>query len=295
MRETAGTLEAVEVPFDAGRLDRLMDDAGLDVLLACSRTTSLAARRLPVPVLLGDGRDRAQPLPADRRLRQGAAGRRRLCRLPDGKGRARQPAVLDPGLRAGGLGDARCHGRGGRPGRADRRGARADRHRARLPAGGCLAVAARAAAGRAAGRCDRGARAGAGAEDAGGARRAAARLGADHRRDAGDDRRGGRGRDQAHDHRSTAARGDGARARVRLLPDHAGTSLNRAPSDQAWRRGEILSLELGRQLAGLDRRPLPHGGSSARRTRSSRTCSPRSTRRSGRPSARCGRAPSAAR
>lgn len=37
MRETAGTLEAVEVPFDAARLDRLMDEAGLDVLLACSR------------------------------------------------------------------------------------------------------------------------------------------------------------------------------------------------------------------------------------------------------------------
>ena len=34
MRETAGTLEAAEVPFDAARLDRLMDEAGIDVLLA---------------------------------------------------------------------------------------------------------------------------------------------------------------------------------------------------------------------------------------------------------------------
>ena len=37
MPEAAATLEPVETPFDAGRLDRLMEEAGLDVLLANSR------------------------------------------------------------------------------------------------------------------------------------------------------------------------------------------------------------------------------------------------------------------
>ena len=38
-----------------------------------------------------------------------------------------------------------------------------------------------------------------------------------------------------------------------------GTSLNRAPSGQVLREGDILSLELGRQLPGLYRRSLPDG------------------------------------
>ena len=39
----------------------------------------------------------------------------------------------------------------------------------------------------------------------------------------------------------------------------AGTSLNRAPSDQILREGDILSLELRRQLQRLYRRPLSDG------------------------------------
>ena len=49
-----------------------------------------------------------------------------------------------------------------------------------------------------------------------------------------------------------------------------GTSLNRAPSDQKWEKGEIMSIEFRRQLRGLYRRRLPHGESRASRTPSSR-------------------------
>ena len=39
----------------------------------------------------------------------------------------------------------------------------------------------------------------------------------------------------------------------------AGSSLNRAPSDYKLARGDIMSLELGRQLPRLYRRRVPHG------------------------------------
>ncbi len=39
----------------------------------------------------------------------------------------------------------------------------------------------------------------------------------------------------------------------------AGSSHNRAPSDQVWQKGEPLSLDFGRQLSRLHRRSRPHG------------------------------------
>ena len=39
MPETAQQAQ-IAIPFDAGRLDRLMEEAGIDVLLATSSTTS---------------------------------------------------------------------------------------------------------------------------------------------------------------------------------------------------------------------------------------------------------------
>ena len=50
----------------------------------------------------------------------------------------------------------------------------------------------------------------------------------------------------------------------------AGTSLNRAPSDVRWGKGDILSLELGRQLPRLHRRPVPHGHPRRARCRAGR-------------------------
>ena len=39
----------------------------------------------------------------------------------------------------------------------------------------------------------------------------------------------------------------------------AGSSLNRAPSEQRWEKGDVLSLEFRRQLPRLHRRPRPYG------------------------------------
>ena len=49
----------------------------------------------------------------------------------------------------------------------------------------------------------------------------------------------------------------------------AGTSMNRAPSEQKWEKGDIMSIELGRQLSRLYWRRLPHGdpGRAGRRAR----------------------------
>ena len=39
-----------------------------------------------------------------------------------------------------------------------------------------------------------------------------------------------------------------------------GSSLNRAVSPQSWQKGEVMSLDFRRQLSGIYRRSLPHGG-----------------------------------
>ena len=61
--------------------------------------------------------------------------------------------------------------------------------------------------------------------------------------------------DQARHHqsrggRNAAARGDQSRADVRILPDYRGTSFNRAPSDQKWEKGEIMSIDFGGNYHG---------------------------------------------
>ncbi len=53
-----------------------------------------------------------------------------------------------------------------------------------------------------------------------------------------------------------------------------GTSLNRAPSEQRLETGDIISLDFGRQLQRLHRRSLPYGrGRRQGRCRASRICS----------------------
>ena len=167
-------------------------------------------------------------------------------------------------------------------------GRRPDRDRAGVPARGRAGGAGGAAGGRAVRRCHRRAGAAAGGEDAGGARQAAAGVGAHHRRDAGDDRLGARGDDQGRDHRAAAARGGRAGAAFRLLPADA--------------RGEPQPGAVGAGLGGgrghVDRlRAAISTGISAisrawacwaSRMRSWRTCWPRSRLCSRRPSRRCG-------
>ena len=50
----------------------------------------------------------------------------------------------------------------------------------------------------------------------------------------------------------------------------AGTSFNRAPSEQKWEKGEIMSIDFGWQLSRLYRRRLPHGDPGRTRCRAQR-------------------------
>ncbi len=86
-------------PFDTARLDRLMDDAGMDVLIATSKHN--------VQYLMGGHRAfffesmdamGLEPVSAGFRLRQGRAAKGRLLRPPDGALPAREHAAL--GVRA---------------------------------------------------------------------------------------------------------------------------------------------------------------------------------------------------
>ena len=133
-----------------------------------------------------------------------------------------------------------------------------------------------------------GAGAAAGGQDAGGARQAAARVGAHHRRDAGDDRLGARGDDQGRDHRAAAARGGRARAAFRLLPADARGEPQPRALGPGLGGGRGAVDRLGRQPRRLYRRSLRAWACSASRMRSSRTCWPRWRRCSRRPSRRCG-------
>ena len=89
-------MTAQAIPFDAKRLDRLMDEAGIDVLLATSKHN--------VQYLLGGHRSiffdymdaiGVSPLSADHRLSEGQARQGRVFRPSAGRLPARGEAVLD--------------------------------------------------------------------------------------------------------------------------------------------------------------------------------------------------------
>ena len=95
------------------------------------------------------------------------------------------------------------------------------------------------------------------------------RLRGGDRVDAGGDRQARPGRDQGGGHRGAAPRGDQPRAHLRVLPDHG----RHEPQPRAVRaglgQGRHPVARLRRQLSRLYRRPLPHGdpGRAGRRAR----------------------------
>ena len=102
------------LPFDAGRLDRLLDDAGIDVLVATSKhNIQYLLGRLPLLLLRHHGCDRHQPLPAGARLPQGQAGERRLRRLRHGDLREGARPVLAARARPGAHRQRGGHAAGG--------------------------------------------------------------------------------------------------------------------------------------------------------------------------------------
>ena len=106
---------ASTIPFDAARLDKLMDEAGMDVLIATSKHN--------VQYLLGGHRAfffdymdamGLQPLPAGAGLCQGRARQGRLFRPSAGKLPAREQSVLDAGAAVQLVGLGRHHAEGDR-------------------------------------------------------------------------------------------------------------------------------------------------------------------------------------
>ena len=252
MAEISETLDRAKVPFDAGRLDRLMEEAGIDVLLATSKHNTRYlmggysflffsamdaighSRYLPVLIYAKGRPDRA-----------GYVGHR--MEAFDHEVRPFwTPGDLHRGREHDRRGDA-----GGRASGRDRRGRGADRHRAGVPAGGRAGGARGAARRRAVRGRDRRARAAAGGQDAGGAREAS-----------------GRGRSCITDAMLATigwAREGTTKAEIieRLRREEVGRGLhfdyclltlgsshNRAPSGQAWAAGEVLSIDSGGNLDG---------------------------------------------
>ena len=100
---------------------------------------AVSAGRIPLHLLLGDGCDRAQPLPAGGGLSARQPGPCGLYRQQDGRRRTCQPPVLDADRATRLLGQRGCGAGGGRASGEDRDCGGADRDRAGLPAGRCLA------------------------------------------------------------------------------------------------------------------------------------------------------------
>ena len=262
---------ASAVPFDAARLDRLMDEAGIDVLFATSKHN--------VQYLLGGHRAfffdymdamGLSPLSPGLGLSQGRARQGGLFRPPAGELPARE----------------RC--RSGRPvqqcnssgsvdtmQKADRVRPQASasdkRHRRRacVPADRCGHRAARRVPRREIKDATVRARADARNQDAGGTGEAADRFGARHRVDAGGDRQARSRQHQGGIDRSAAARGNDPRPDLRILPDHRWHQPQPRTVRPGLGRGRHPVARFRRQLSRLYRRPLPHGdpGRAGRRAR----------------------------
>ena len=156
-------LDRAEVPFDAARTDRLMEEAGIDVLLATSKhdtaTCSAATRFIFFSAMDAIGHSRYLPIViyAKGRPDQAAYVGNRMERAEH-----ENRPFWTPTLHVRRLGHARRRGAGGRaPEKIGQAGARIGIEPAFLPSDARRA-ADRAAGGRALRRCDRGASSGCG-------------------------------------------------------------------------------------------------------------------------------------
>ncbi len=261
VNELAETVVAAEVPFDAARLDRLMDEAGIDVLLATSKHNNRYllggysflffsameaighSRYLPVVVYAKGRPERAAYVGNSMEKYDHAVQPFWTPTLQAKAWTTTDAAALAAEhLKKIGAGSARI---GIEP--------------AFLPADARAVLGERLPGARLR-RCDRGAGAAAGGQDAGGARQAARGVGADHRGDAGDDRLGARGHHQGRDHRAAAAGGGRARAAFRLLPADARGEPQPGAVGAGLGEGRGAVDRFGRQPRRLYRRSGADGG-----------------------------------
>ena len=293
-----GKLEESAIPFDHGRVDRLMDEAGHRCAARDLQAQhAVSARRLQVHLLRRHGCDRPQPLPADRRLREGPAGQCRLYRQPHGRRRARR--TIRSGRR---LCTPRCWGTLDAANLAvEHLQARSARQDARigiepgfLPSD-AYAADPQGAAGREAGRRDRpcwSACARSRRRPSCDKLRIASELITDSMLATIAWAREGTTKTEIIEQLRREETNRGLHFEYCLLT--LGSSHNRAASPQAWKKGEVLSIDSGGNYPRLYRRSLPHGRAGRAGRRAARTCWPRSRRCSRRRSRRCAPARSAA-
>ena len=268
---------AANLPFDAKLLDRLLDEAGIDVLVVTSKHN--------IQYLIGGYRffffDHFDAIGVSRYLPvliypKGEPAR--AVYLGHGMEKYEQQLgkfwmqEFEPVSRLG-----RRHAGGDQAPAPARPGNDADRRRAGLPAGGRREHAQERAAAGGARRGAGPARAAAGAQDPGGAPAPQAGLRARHRFDARGHRQARAGRDQARADRGAPHRGSAARAGLRILPADRRHQPEPRTVGSGPRRGRHL---LARTRAGTTTAISATSagwGSWASRTRSSRISSPRST------------------
>ena len=252
MSDNSETLERTEVPFDAARLDRLMEEAGIDVLLATSKHNTRYLMGgyafLFFSAMEAIGHSRYLPVVIYARGRPDRAAY--VGHRMESYDHAVRP-FWTPTLHAEASGHAPTRRRW-RPSiwrRSGRRGRGSGSSRASCPSDAQALLAARLEGARFVDATG-GAGAAPGGQDAGGAGEAAAGLGADHRRDAGDDRLGAEGVTKAEiiEKLRREEVGRGLHFDYCLLT--LGASHNRAPSGQAWAPGEVLSIDSGGNLDG---------------------------------------------
>ena len=261
------------IPFDAARLDRLMDEAGIDVLVATSKHN--------VQYLLGGHRafffDYMDAMGVSRYLPiviypKGAPDKAAFFghRLENFQ-REINPFWMPTQM-------ANCSGSLDTTQKAvdhiKKSGVKANSigvETAFLPMDAGSALQERVPGIRHQGRA---VRAGAHArdQDAGRAREAQGRLGGGARLHEGGDRQSRSRRHQGGADRGAAPRGDQPRPDLRILPDHR----RHQPQPRAVRsgvgRGRHPLARLRRQLSRLHRRHLPHGDPRRARRRACRTC-----------------------
>ena len=252
--------KAPSIPFDTKRLDELMDQAGIDVLIANSKHN--------IQYLLGGHRsiffDYMDAMGISRYLPilvypKGAPEKAAFFghRLESHQNEVAPFWTPEGNTSSARLG--RCHAEGGRLHAQVRRQGQAHRRRDVVPAGRCGGdpeERPRRQRGQ-----ERPVRAGAAArqEAPGRARPAAQVLRAGRRFHEGRDRQDRPRHDQAGAVRDAAARGGQPRADVRVPAADGRLQPQPRPVGLQVRQGRYHVARLGRQLSRLHRRPLPHG------------------------------------
>ena len=240
------------IPFDHARVDRLMEEAGIDVLLATSKhnTQYLLGGYKFIFFAAMDAIGHSRYLPIVVYEKGGPDHAAYIGNRMEGGEHQNNP-FWTPTLHAACWGTLDAANLAVEHLKKIGKARRPHRHRAGFPAVGCLYADPQGAAGRQADRCDRHAGAHARHQDGRGAGEAAHRLRTDHRFHAGDHRTGrAKARPRARSSNSCRREETNRGAHFEYCLLTLGSSHNRAASPQAWKKGEVLSIDSGGNYHG---------------------------------------------